>query len=188
MRSRNRHRRDAVLAEVTARTELIDLTPPSERQPASRWRSVALAGFAAALLLVVAFGLVQPTAIVPIAREVEPAASCAGRSWPMTEISCVAAENRSITASVPLEGSWTVRIWLTTMGAVDARLHPRRQVANQPPSAEAPVWMFVYEHASGERLLYVAPASNARPGEFVYIYRFSELGSPETPRTMPPTR
>jgi hypothetical protein len=129
------------------------------------------------------------------AREVAAAASCEETSWPTTEISCTAARNISPSAlyaapgpwaSYAAPGPWTVRIWLTTLGAVDAHFPlARRQVSDHSPSA-APVWLFIYESSGAvERVLSVGPASNARPGVDPYIYRWADLGSPEVPKTMP---
>jgi len=120
-----------------------------------------------------------------MAQEVGPASSCEERAWPATEISCIAARNTSVIAAPR-----TVRIWLTTLEAVDAQFHPRRQVANHPTIASAPVWLSIYENSTtAERVLHVAPASNARPGAFIYIFSWAELtGAPDVPAAMPTVR
>jgi hypothetical protein len=83
-------------------------------------------------------------------------------------------------------GPWTMLVWLTTLDAVDARLHPQRQVADHPSTGAAPVWLFIYEiPGTGDRVLHVAAASNAKRGAYIYIYRWSELGSPVVPKSMP---
>ena len=111
--------------------------------------------------------------------------SCEQRKWPALDVSCTAAWNASVTAPTGVPGPWTVRIWLTTLEAVDARLHPRRQVADHP-TGNAAVWLFIYENpGTGNRVLHVAPASNAKRGAYIYIYQWPELGSPAVPETMP---
>jgi hypothetical protein len=90
-----------------------------------------------------------------------------------------------VTALIPTARPWTARIWLTTLKAVDDRFHPRRQVADHPTDESAAVWLFIYETPAGDRVLHVAAASNAKPGAFVYIYPWSELGSPDVPTAMP---
>jgi hypothetical protein len=163
---------------------------------ASRWqhRSVrradlALAVVAALLLLVAVVAFLRPSALPLVVQQVAPASSCEQWNWPPTEISCIAARNTSVTALIPVEGQWTVRVWLTTLGAVDAVFAPRQQVADHPATADAPVWLFIYENANtGDRVLHVAAASNARPGAFVYVYPWSDLGSPQVPATMPAVR
>ena len=96
------------------------------------------------------------------------------------------------------------RIWLTTLGDVDARLRPQRQVADHPSDPQTPVWVFIYDgyrppiqyvDESGNptrskpetRVLHVVSAvdQGTREGGFIYIYGWSELGSPELPETMP---
>jgi hypothetical protein len=155
-----------------------------ERRP--WWFLPAVAGVALGGLV----GLVTPETLPFLRQEQGPASSCEERIWPATEISCGAARNRSVLGDVP--GMWSVRIWLTTLDAVDARLHPRQQVADHPTSGNAPVWLYIYEKdlgpGSGERVLHVAAASNARPGAYVYIYQWPELGSPAVPATMPSIR
>lgn len=104
------------------------------------------------------------------------------------EISCRDARNTSVTAAsvTGVPGPWTVRVWLTTLDAVDARLHPQRQVADHPITGAVPVWLFIYENpGTGDRVLHVAAASNAKRGAYIYIYQWSELGAPAVPETMP---
>ena len=122
---------------------------------------------------------------VSFLREAGPASSCEQGTWPATEITCGAARNISVTGLTDVPGPWTARVWLTTLDAVDTQFHPRRQVANHPSSGNTPVWLFVYENPSGDRVLHVAPAANATRGSFIYIYRWPELGSPTVPSTMP---
>lgn len=114
-----------------------------------------------------------------------PASSCEQRTWPVTPTSCAAARNTSVTQAFAVSGPWTIRIWLTTLEAVDARLHPPRQVADHPSTGRVAVWLFIYENPTGDRVLHVADASNAKPGSFIYIYNWPELGSPPVPATMP---
>jgi hypothetical protein len=103
-------------------------------------------------------------------------------------VSCTDAQR-----SVSLGGtSSKARIWLTTLGAVDAAFAPRPQVADRPSDPATPVWLFIYEgdfpmDRPDTRLLHVADASNpaTRDGAFIYLYRWSELGSPTLPATMP---
>lgn len=150
----------------------------------------------AAILLGGVIGLLAPESLPFLRLELASASSCDGRTWPATEISCKAAENTSVIHMPPQNpappGRWEVRIWLTTLDAVDARFQPRRQVAAHPTGAKDPVWLYIYEKIEGpgaaDRILHVAPASNARPGAFVYLYRWSELGSPTVPETMPSIR
>jgi len=141
------------------------------------------------LALAAVVALARLSGSVVVVQQAGPASSCEERTWPVTEISCIAGRNRSVTSLPslsPAPGPWTVRIWLTTLDAVDARFHPRRQVADHPTSGSAPVWLFIYENpGTGDRVLHVAAASNARPGAFVYVYQWPELGSPAVPATMP---
>ena len=93
-----------------------------------------------------------------------------------------------MTSLVEVPGPWTVRVWLTTLDAVDARLHPKQQVADHPSTGAVPVWLFIYENPStGDRVLHVTAASNAKRGAYIYIYiyQWPELGSPAVPETMP---
>ena len=138
--------------------------------------------------LALSLGAFVLVAVVASFRQEEtgPASSCEQGTWPTTEISCIAARNTSVTAPFAVPGPWTVRIWLTTLDAVDARLHPRRQVADHPNTGGALVWVFIYENrGTGDRVLHVSAASNAKPGAFIYIYQWPELGSPAVPETMP---
>lgn len=132
-------------------------------------------------------GLLTPESLPFLRQEHGPASSCEERAWPATEISCPEARNVSVRGTVP--GRWSVRIWLTTLDAVDARLHPRRQVADHPTSGDVPVWLYIYEKdfglGAGERVLHVAAASHAKRGAYIYIYQWPELGSPAVPETMP---
>jgi hypothetical protein len=77
-------------------------------------------------------------------------------------------------------------------------------VADHPIDPLSPVWVFVYDgyrpgipvglESGGtmttepeDRLLHVADAMNAatRDGAFVYIYGWTELGSPSVPEALP---
>lgn len=160
----------------------------SQRSPRLKW-ALALSLGMFVLVAVVAFFRLSGSSV---AAEEGLASSCEERTWPATEISCIAARNTSVTALSTAPGRWTVRIWLTTLDAVDARFHPRRQVADHPTSGSAPVWLSIYENTAGpgtgDRVLHVAAASNARPGAFVYVYQWPELGSPAVPATMPSIR
>lgn len=164
--------------------------------PATGWQrrsvqraDVAIALVAALLVLAAVAAFVRPSAIPLVAHRVAPAPSCEQGKWPPTEISCIAARNTSVTFLIPVEGPWSVRVWLTTLGAVDTAFAPRRQVADHPTAADAPVWLFIYENVNtGDRALHVAAASDAKPGAYVYVYTWSDLGSPEVPATMPAAR
>jgi hypothetical protein len=139
-------------------------------------------------VLALLLGTLALVAVVAFVRsgEARPASSCEQGSWPATEISCVAARNTSVTAPFGVAGPWTTRIWLTTLDEVDARFHPGRQVADHPPSGNVLVWLFIYESVeTRDRVLHVAKATNARPGAFIYIYHWPDLGSPAVPETMP---
>ena len=138
-------------------------------------------------VVALALGGLLVIAVVAFLRstgEAGPASSCEQGTWATTEVSCVAARNTSVTFTTGVSGPWTARIWLTTLDAVDTRLHPGRQVADHP-TGNAVVWLFIYENDTGDRVLHVARASNAKPGAFIYIYGWPELGSPPVPATMP---
>jgi len=121
--------------------------------------------------------------------------------WPPTEVSCDEARRSISTGLSPMTG---VRIWLTTLAAVDAYFHPKRQVADHPQDPMTPVWLFVYEGdqvpilvptGSGAlvdvsregRLLHVAAANDPATtgGAFIYVYGWIELGSPAMPVQLP---
>ena len=97
-----------------------------------------------------------------------------------------------------------VHIWLTTLGAVDSYFHPRRQVAYHPDDPNTPVWLFVYEgdqvpilHQDGSgklveapregKLMHVTSANDpsTAAGAFIYVYGWTELGSPPMPFLLP---
>ena len=160
---------------------------------AALW-TLCIAAAALAVVAAVVFVRAPALRLLPSA-ELGAASSCEERDWAATEISCIAAQNKSVmylpSLSAAPDARWEVRIWLTTLDAVDSRFHPSRQVANHPSSGSAPVWLYIYENTAAPdryRVLHVAPASNARPGEFVYIYTWAELGAPEVPTTMPTIR
>lgn len=139
-------------------------------------------------VLALSLGVLVLVAVVAFVRlrDPGPASSCEQGTWATMEISCIAARNPSVTAPFAVAGPWTVLIWLTTLEAVDARFHPGRQVADHPSTGLVPVWLFIYENpGTGDRVLHVAAASNAKPGAFIYIYHWPELGSPAVPETMP---
>jgi hypothetical protein len=157
---------------------------PHRDQRRPWWFLPAVAGILVGGLV----GLVTPEYLPFLQQEASPASSCDQRTWPTTEVSCRVARNPSVTTPSGVPGPWTERIWLTTLEAVDAQFHPRRQVADHPSSGRAPVWLFIYENpGTGDRVLYVAPASNAKRGAFIYVYQWPELGtpSPSIPETMP---
>lgn len=140
----------------------------------------------AAIVLGAVIGLVTPESLSFFRPEASPASSCEQGKWSTVEIPCSDARNTSVTTLTRVEGPWTVKIWLTTLEAVDARFHPPRQVADHPNTGTAPVWLFIYESAAtGERVLHVAPSSNAKRGAYIYINLWRELGSPAVPATMP---
>ncbi len=129
----------------------------------------------------------SPVATAPPAKTGErPAASCDARTWPRTAVTCVQARD---SASLPGGSGGEALIWLTTLGAVDAAFHPARQTAATPTDASTPVWVFVLGANPGAgRLLWVTDATSAgtATGDFVYLYRWDELGSPALPAVMPP--
>jgi hypothetical protein len=150
----------------------------AERRP--WWLLPALAGIVLGGLA----GLITPESF--LRQEDGPASSCDQRTWPTMEISCSQARNTSVTHLVAAPGPWTVRVWLTRLDAVDMRLHPKQQVADHPSTGAAPVWLFIYENpGTGDRVLHVAAASNAKRGAYIYVYQWPELGSPAIPETMP---
>src|SRR5688572_25630465 len=149
---------------------------PHEREERRPW------WFLPALIGIVLGGLVGLGIPESFLRQEDgPASSCEQRTWPTMEISCRDARNTSVTSEsvTGAPGPWTMLVWLTTLDAVDARLHPQRQVADHPSTGAAPVWLFIYENpGTGDRVLHVAAASNAKRGAFIYIHRWSDLGSP----------
>jgi hypothetical protein len=182
-------------SEVSDMDGLVQSIGPAEAR--GRRRSLAL-------LTVVAIALLAATSPwvvggAPTAGATA-ASSCAEREWPVTVITCTEAER-----SVSLGMAVTARhIWLTTLEAVDARLRPARQVGEHPADPETPVWVVVYDgyrpgilyaNEPGElvrskpedRVLHVSDATNprTRDGAFVYIYGWSELGSPDLPASFP---
>ena len=163
----------------------VEFVRQPERRPAQAAWYVVLTLALGGIAVVLTMGILRPITVVPVVHEVGPASSCAEGSWPATEISCKAAENRSVTGIISAPGPWTAAIWLTTLAAVDSRLNPPRQVADHPTSGDVPVWLFIYENPEGARILHVAAAADAKPGAFVYIYRWWELGSPDMPTMMP---
>jgi hypothetical protein len=137
------------------------------------------------------------TSPTPVAAAVS---ACDEASWPDVPVTCAEAA-ASVSLGMTVTG---VRIWLTTIGAIDVTWAPGRQVGNHPMDPLTPVWLFVYDgyrspitHAdeSGAlvtsapetRLLRVVDATDplTRDGAFVYLYGWSELGSPLLPETMP---
>jgi hypothetical protein len=158
---------------------VIDERPDDRDRQRPWWFFAALAGVALGGVV----WLLLPESF--LRQEDSAASSCEQRNWPAITVSCRAARNTSVTAPIGVPGAWTVRIWLTTLEAVDARLHPPRQVADHP-TGNAAVWLFIYENpGTGDRVLHVAAATNARPGAYIYIYHWPELGSPAVPETMP---
>lgn len=161
----------------------------------STLRRVAFTLLAAGTLLAIA----SSARTGPVPREVGPAPQCGSGGLALV-VTCIDAQ-----MSVSLGMAVTdVHIWLTTLAAVDERLAPRRQVADHPADPETAVWLFVYDgyrppiqhqNEAGQlvqslpetRVLHVADATNPKTkvGGFVYIYGWSELGSPELPTTMP---
>lgn len=132
-----------------------------------------------------------------------PASSTAtnGRNWPATTVSCAEAQQSVSPGATSIR---EMRIWLTTLSAVDAQFGPPRQVAAHPADPGTPVWLFIYDgdvpgiifsdeagqlqtSPSEQRLLRVTDAASltTRDGAFVYSYFWSELGSPDVPATMP---
>lgn len=164
------------------------------------WSPLPIAALSLAAMVAFAVVAIGQSAGEPRAKENPAAASCEAKLWPETVVSCADAHPDSLGMTTVSE----TRIWLTTLAAVDASLHPRRQVADHPADPFASVWVFVFDgrqpgilHADEfgslvtskpeHRMLYVTYATNpaARNGAFVYIYGWSELGSPELATTMP---
>jgi hypothetical protein len=69
-----------------------------------------------------------------------PVSSCAGGSWPATVISCDSVFRLGNQAGAQVDRA---RIWLTTLDAVKASMHPFEQVIE--PAAHANVWVIVYD-------------------------------------------
>ena len=130
-----------------------------------------------------------------------PGSSCDELGWPDTAVSCEEARD---SVSLGMTSVSRTRIWLTTLAAVDAEFGPGQQVADHPTDPMTPVWLFIYDgdwpgilHSDegGEivtsepdsRVLHVADATNSatRGGAFIYLYGWSELGSPDLPTVMP---
>lgn len=184
------------------------------RRQVRMWHRPALAVAAVVAAVVVGVGLAGgyvPLVGVP-AESPSPAASptpsgvpavssCEDHDWPVTTVSCAEAQQ---SASLGARSRSGTRIWLTTLSAVDAQLAPPRQVGDHPAGPSTPVWLFIYDGGlprtlyldeSGqlqtsppeEHLLHVADATNPATGDgaYVYIYGWSELGSPDLPTTMP---
>jgi hypothetical protein len=177
--------REGCIADMAEALRAELMPQPVKRRRARAALHVVLALALGGLALVLTLGILRPTGVVPAVREVGPASSCAEGNWPATGISCKAAENKSVTGVISAPGPWTASIWLTTLAAVDGRFNPPRQVADHPTTEDTPVWLFIYENPEGARVLHVAAAADAKPGAFVYIYRWWELGSPAMPTTMP---
>lgn len=137
----------------------------------------------------------------PTPSGIPAVSSCEDRDWPVTIVSCAEAQQ---SVSLGARSRSGTRIWLTTLAAVDAVFAPPRQVGDHPADPSTPVWLFIYgggfppfiysdeagqlrTPAPEEHLLHVADATSAatRDGAFVYIYGWSELGSPDVPTTMP---
>jgi hypothetical protein len=140
----------------------------------------------------------------PTPSGVPAVSSCEDYDWPVTTVSCAEAQQ---SVSLGRRSTRGTRIWLTTLSAVDVLFAPPRQVGDHPADPSTPVWLFIYDGGlprtiysdeSGqlqtsppeEHLLHVTDATNpaTREGAFVYIYGWSELGSPDVPTTMPPVQ
>ena len=175
-------------------TVLVTGTPSAKMSTdrrASRWRRLASGSVLASLVVGCAL----------IDRGTDPPAeSCEARNWPTTTVSCTEALG-SVSMGMRIDRT---RIWLTTLGAVDAQFGPKRQVANHPTDPATPVWVFVNdgyrppikyadengtlkESAPEQRVIRVVSAVDreTKEGAFLYIYGWSELGAPELPGTMP---
>lgn len=103
---------------------------------------VPLGGLVVALLVV---GVVVLVARVPIINpgsrlDRASASSCADGVWPATAITCDTAFRIGSQAGAQVGRA---RIWLTTLGAVKASMHPTRQVSE--PAEAAEVWVIVYD-------------------------------------------
>lgn len=137
----------------------------------------------------------------PMRGGVPAASSCGDGNWPVMTVSCAEAQQ---SVSLGATSTRQARIWLTTLSAVDAQFAPPRQVADHPVDPNTPVWVFIYDadhpgiiysdeagqlqtSPPEQRLLHVTDATNpaTRDGAFVYLYGWSELGSPDVPATMP---
>jgi hypothetical protein len=128
-----------------------------------------------------AIGATRATMDLMVTSARPPSATCAGRVWPATTISCDAAYRIGDQAGARVDRA---RIWLTTLGAVKASMHPLQQATE--PAETAEVWAIVYDgfwrccanavDASGNSMPLVDQASwlvvaeAARPGTgFVYL-------------------
>jgi hypothetical protein len=140
-------------------------------------------------------GATRATMDLMVASARPPAAACAGGVWPTTAISCDAADRIGDQAGARVDRT---RIWLTTLGAVKASMHPLQQAVE--PADTALVWVIVYDgfwrccangvDASGDRIplvdqtswLVVVEAARTGTG-FVYLQDWT--GKP-VPYLLPP--
>jgi len=147
---------------------------------------IRLLGLATIGAILIACSAPTPTATpTPTPSGARPVASCDAQSWPQTVVSCEQAQH---SASLPAGSGGETLIWLTTLSAVDAAFSPPRQTADTPVDTSTPVWVFIYGANPGaDRLLHVTDATSTRTldGSFIYLYHWSELGSPALPDRMP---
>lgn len=182
------------------KTERLSRTAINRRPLATA--SVAVSGL---LMAIVALALIgRPPDITtgsrPVGGSSEGADSC-DRDWPATRVTCDEVRRSISTGMSPLT---SVRIWLTTLAAVDAHFQPKRQVADHPADPSTPVWLFVYAGeqepilipgGSGQlveapregKLVHVAVANDpaSAGGAFIYVYGWADLGSPSMPLVLP---
>ena len=164
-----------------------------EITPRSAW-SARVAVMLAFVAIVGAVGLVattrplRETASAP--GGVGPAASCAVFSPDLRE-GCKAAQGSISWGPIRVD---SVRVWLTTLGAVKEAFNPRQQVEEPPLST--PVWVFVFDglwscclvgNPDGSltgpidmsRWLHVVDATQPPDGSFIYIHDWSGRDVPE---------
>ncbi|HEU0234979.1 MAG TPA: hypothetical protein VFR14_00920 [Candidatus Limnocylindrales bacterium] len=141
---------DAPLGSVRVQNAALQLfgRDPAPRQPERAIVAVALEDPVScfqcppggAVRIVARVDPVEVQAQTPTEEGVPPAGSCDATTWSATVISCEAAFRIGSQAGARVERA---RIWLSTLGAVRSALNPARQVSE--PTAEAPVWVIVYD-------------------------------------------
>lgn len=104
--------------------------------------AVPLGGVVVALLIVGAVALLLRAPVPDAGTDVTraPVSYCAAGDWPATAISCDTALRIGDQAGAQVDRA---RIWLTTLGAVKAAMHPTQQVSE--PADATDVWVIVYD-------------------------------------------
>lgn len=169
------------------------------REIANRARARSALGvpLGGVLVILVLIGAVAALTRVPTAGPgSDPAraavASCAEGDWPVTAISCETAFRIGNQAGARVEQA---RIWVTTLDAVKASMHPAQQVTE--PAASVEVWVIVYDgswrccpnaydengnlipQVDQTRWLVVAEAAREGTG-FIYLQDWTGKPVPET--------